>query len=116
MYKAVYPEINVKIKLHKNDFKSNINLEFAVPHSYSCKYSDKFYAKKILLSQNCSLHTTILKNSETAEINPNLVILFVDLRQVLFCPTLLHSDIFHQRQCTIQIFVMRSQGLNIAEI
>jgi hypothetical protein len=67
-------------------------------NSDSCKYCDKFYTQLISAVTETGGHelhhrtaesafNNLKKGSETAEINPNLVVLFVDLCQVLFCRT-----------------------------
>jgi hypothetical protein len=93
----------------------DFNLGFGVPHSDTCKYCDKLYmqlisadteAERAAISLWSELHhrkaesayNSLKTDPDAAQINLNLVVLCTDLEQVLFCPTLSHSNVFYQRQ------------------
>lgn len=119
MYKLFcekYPEHNnISIRTYKDIF-SRMNLKFGLPRSDTCTFCDKHYIKlcaanteeeREKISQDVQIHqmrakagyAQINEDKQLAKSNPsNIFVLFIDLQQVLFCPTLHHSSIFYQRQ------------------
>lgn len=43
-------------------------------------------------------YAQLKEDQKTSQVNKNIVVLFTDLQQVLFCPNLTHSSVFYQRQ------------------
>lgn len=50
-----------------------------------------------------------LKKTDIARLNSSIVVLCVDLQQVLFCPTLTHSNTFYQRQLSNYNFAIHNE-------
>lgn len=119
MYKLFcekYPERdNMSIRTY-NDIFQKLNLKFGLPRSDTCTFCDKHYIQlcaanteeeRQTISLEMQMHqmrakagyAQIKEDKQLAESNPsNIFVLFIDLQQVLFCPTLHHSSIFYQRQ------------------
>lgn len=130
-FQAENPNVTVSKTLYDSVFKQ-MNLRFGAPRSDTCKICDEFYVqlrsaqseddrKKIQLE--CDLHQSkaslgytelkadIVKSKSN---NSSTVVLCVDMQQVLFCPTLTHSDIFYQRQLSCYNFAIHNMGTNRA--
>lgn len=106
---------NISIRTY-NDIFAELNLKFGLPRSDTCTFCDKHYIKlcaanteeeRQKISQVMQVHqmrakagyAQISEDKQLAERNPsNVFVLFIDLQQVLFCPTLHHSSVFYQRQ------------------
>lgn len=128
MFKREFPDLHVKKYLYRQIFKE-CNLRFGFPRSDTCKECDKLYNKIIAadteeesrkLKIESELHhrraelayKTMSEDSEQAKCDENYVVLAVDLQQVLFCPTLHHSNIFYQRQLSNYNFAVHNMGKN----
>lgn len=111
-----YPEHkSISIRTY-NDIFAKLNLKFGLPRSDTCTFCDKHYIllcaanteeERHKISQDMQIHqmrakagyAQISEDKQLAENNPsNIFVLFIDLQQVLFCPTLHHSSVFYQRQ------------------
>jgi hypothetical protein len=96
-------------------FRSSFNLRFGFPRSDTCQKCDSYYVKllnaadeternKILTESELhhrkaeKSYSTLKEDSELAKNNSNLIVLTTDLQQVLFTPSLTHSNVFYQRQ------------------
>lgn len=53
---------------------------------------------------------------EAAKMTPNLHVVFTDLQQVLFCPTLKHSSVFYQRQLSCYNYGIHDAASNNASM
>ncbi|KAL4153058.1 hypothetical protein QTP88_000891 [Uroleucon formosanum] len=57
-------------------------------------------------------YDALKKDTEFARLNSSTVVLCVDLQQVLFYPTLTHSNMFYQRQLSNYNFAIHNMGNN----
>ncbi|KAL4119072.1 hypothetical protein QTP88_011939 [Uroleucon formosanum] len=57
-------------------------------------------------------YDALKKDTEFARLNSSTAVLCVDLQQVLFCPTLTHSNMFYQRQLSNYNFAIHNMGNN----
>ncbi|XP_060876766.1 LOW QUALITY PROTEIN: uncharacterized protein LOC132949739 [Metopolophium dirhodum] len=114
-FKNKYPDINVSKRIYRNIFRSDFKLRFGYPRSDTCKQCDFFYNKLVAadteeeskkIEIDSKLHHSkaeqsydaLKKDTDIGRLNSSIVVLCVDLQQVLFCPTLTHSNMFYQRQ------------------
>lgn len=117
-YNAKYPQSTVTYKYYSMVFKKDFpNLRFGRPRSDTCSKCDLYQnkIKSISLSdperkqvtQKLELHhrkaenarvtmNTDIAKSQTIDSDDNTI--SIDLEQVLFIPTLTHSDMFYSRQ------------------
>jgi len=128
-FKNKYPNINTSQRIYNNVFQSEFKLRFGYPRSDTCKQCDFFYNKLIAadteeerkkIEIDSMLHHSraeqsydaLKKDTEFARLNSSTVVLCVDLQQVLFCPTLTHSNMFYQRQLSNYNFAIHNMGNN----
>lgn len=104
------PNITVSKTLYDTVFKE-MNFRFDVPRSDTCKICDEFNMQlrsaqlegdRKKIQMECDLHqskASLGYKELKADIviskanNSSTVVLCVDMQQILFCPTLTHSDI-----------------------
>ncbi|XP_050512608.1 uncharacterized protein LOC126888407 [Diabrotica virgifera virgifera] len=132
MYKLFcekYPQCNVSRRTYTDIFQSDFNLRFGLPRSDTCTFCDKMYIKLVATSDGPE-RKAILVDSElhharaeagykalkldAEKANPQLVVLFTDLQQMLYCPTLTHSSVFYQRQYATYNYDIHDAGSNDA--
>ena len=125
------PNVAVSKTFYDTVFKQ-MNLRFGAPRSDTCKICDEFYIQlssakseddRKKIQQESGLHQSraslgyqelkadIVKSKVN---NSSTVVLCVDMQQVLFCPTLSHSDIFYQRQLSCYNFAIHNMGTSKA--
>lgn len=123
LFKEMSPEVRVSKHFYEDTFRSDFNLQFGTPRSDSCATCDKYY-NDLVSAETEEARDSILKESEfhhrraekaysslngdimIAKENVSVVVLCVDLQQVLFCPTLTHSNVFYQRQLATYNFAV----------
>jgi hypothetical protein len=115
LLKEAHPNVACKLHLYRDVFRSSFNLRFGFPRSDTCQKCDSYYVKllnaadeternKILIESELhhrkaeKSYSTLKEDSELAKNNSNLIVLTTDLQQVLFTPSLTHSNVFYQRQ------------------
>jgi len=57
-------------------------------------------------------YDALKKDTDIGKLNSSIVLLCVDLQQVLFCPTLTHSNMFYQRQLSNYNLAIHNVGNN----
>lgn len=106
-------KLNVSEKTYRDFFWTQYNLRLGLPRSDTCSYCEKLYHRlidaeneesraEILIESNLhhakaeQAYSQLKKDAELDKSNPQ-IILAADLQQVLFCPTVTHSNVFYQR-------------------
>ncbi|CAG9838892.1 unnamed protein product [Diabrotica balteata] len=130
MYKlfcAKYPQCSVSRPTYTDIFQLDFNLRCGLLCSDTCTFCDKIYIK-LVVTPDGPERNAILVDSElhharaeagykalkldAEKANPQLVVRFTYLQQVLYCPTLTHSSVFYQRQYTIHNYDIHDAGSN----
>lgn len=110
-----YPETKIKYHTCTNIFNEKFNLRFGMPRCDTCKLCDKLLLQIVAAEteeqrtkflHESKLHhrkaekaySSLASDNEAAKNHQNsVVVLCIDLQQVIFTPSLNHSDIYYQR-------------------
>lgn len=131
LFRSKYPNQKATLHLYREIFNSEFKLRFGAPRSDTCAKCDSFYAqlvnapneKEFTRIQNESevhhrkaenSYKSLKEDTDCAKNDSSVVVLCVDLQQVLFCPTLTHSNVFYQRQLSNYNFCIHDVGTNEA--
>lgn len=125
LYIEKYPQNSATYSMYRKIFNRDFNLRFGSPRSDTCKLCDQLYAKLVLAAtdnERKEIESQSLQHHMKADAaykqlaedgsNPNYITLCVDLQQVLFTPTLRHSDIYYQRQYSNYNFAVHNMSYN----
>ena len=131
LFAIKYPNVKATAHLYREIFRSEFKLRFGTPRSDSCSKCDALHVQLInandgeetrKLQIETELHhrraeaayKSLKNDTEYAKNDTHVVVLCVDLQQVLFCPTLTHSNVFYQRQLSNYNFCITDVGTNDA--
>lgn len=131
LFQDKYPEKSVSKRTYTDIFYSDFKLSFGLPRSDTCDTCDKFFNKMcsassseetdIIVKESAIHHMkaeaayeSLRQDQAAAKVNPNLVVLFTDLQQVLYCPTVTHSSAFYQRQYSSYNYAIHEAKTNEA--
>lgn len=115
LFSEKHPDISISKRVYVHVFQSDFKLKFGIPRSDTCKTCDSYFIKICAEENEQKLrslqieserhhmraeaaYSQLREDQKAAQINQNNVVLFTDLQQVLYCPTLKHSSVFYQRQ------------------
>lgn len=129
LFKAKFPNLRCSENLYRNIFNSDFNLRFGAPRSDTCARCDKLYTQLVCAQSNDEIrnteiesqlhhakaekaYSTLNKDIDSAKNDSNIIVLATDLQQVLFCPTLKHSNVFYQRQYSCYNQAIHNMGTN----
>lgn len=124
----MYP--NTRVNSTYRRFFKQCNLRFGAPRSDTCRVCDQNYVRLILarrskrekIEYETKIHhfkaDAAYKSLAADSEKTNCITICVDLQQVLFTPTLTHSDMFYSRQYSTYNFAVHnvSQNQNIANM
>ncbi|XP_051158212.1 uncharacterized protein LOC127279729 [Leptopilina boulardi] len=133
LFQEKNPESDVKFWLYREVFLNDFNLKIGLPRSDTCKTCDSLYIQLLAtediekrkeieaISETHHLkaengYASLKKDGENSKINPNTVVLCVDLQQVMYLPMLTHSSIFYQRQLSCYNFAVHNPSTKHAQM
>ncbi|KAJ8930801.1 hypothetical protein NQ314_016357 [Rhamnusium bicolor] len=125
LFHEKYKEPKIKLHFYRDVFNEDLNLRFGIPRSDTCARCDLLYAKLVNaenederknIKTESELHhrnaeqayQTLKEDTERSKNDPSIVVICMDLQQVLFSPTLTHSNIFYQRQFSTYNFCIHN--------
>lgn len=122
-----YPDKSLSRSIYQQIFYTNFNLRFGTPRSDTCKQCDLLYTQMVAARDESELNKVKIEselhhfkadqaykalNEDTlrAKAKNSINVICVDFQQVLFCPTLTHSNMFYQRQLSSYNFTIHDVG------
>lgn len=131
LFKIKYPNQKANLHLFREIFNTDFKLRFGAPRSDTYAKGDLFYVQLVnaqnedefrRIQNESELHhrkaetsyRSLKDDTDCAKIDSSIIVLCDDLKQVLFCPTLTHSNVFYQRQLSNYNFCIHDVGSNEA--
>lgn len=125
LFQEKFKEPKMKLHLYRDVFNENFNLRFGVPRSDTCARCDLLYTKLVnaeneeerrRIKAESEVHhrkaeksyQTLKEDTVRSKNDPLVIVICMDLQQVLFSPTLTHSNVFYQRQFSTYNFCIHN--------